>query len=231
MAIALVGSLGTKTEVTSGTTLSPTFAQATTAGNLLICWITSDVLTYTNDQPGWTVVGSQGILFYYKENCGASETAPTFTTSITMTIGAAQLAEFSGAATTSPLEDSASASAASRTLAAPDAAAGNLLIGVQSDTLTKVGTATTTHTYNNGATALNNANNDAGSHIVHYRFTYGITTGNASADSLTCTDSSMNLLLPGTTIGSLKEAGAVATKSPPPVTTRYARDRFGNYRR
>src|SRR5438477_5453899 len=104
MAIALVGSLGTP--VTGTTSVSPTFGQATTAGNLLICWLIGAPNGYTLPS-GWSQAASsfdgQTSLVLYKANCGASETAPSFTTA-TNTFMAAALGEFSGAATTSPVD-------------------------------------------------------------------------------------------------------------------------------
>lgn len=195
MAYALVGSVGT---VASGTnSASPTFAQATSVGHLLVAWVAGSQITVTSTQ-SWTFIAaaatSAGI--WYKANCAANETAPVFSGSGTMF---AALAEFSGGATAAP-EDQHGFNAGATGVtpvsvanAAADVAAGELVVCTQWDTLSKAGTTTTSHTYNNGATATGNLNNDGTSSLNHYRFSFGITTGNAAADSVSLADSSKNL--------------------------------------
>ena len=185
MAIALVGSAGT---VATGTnSVSPTFAQSTTAGNLLICWLATQ-----NGAPGtpsgWTaaVGGTAQTEVYYKANCGAGETAPTISDNVS-TFMAAMLCEFSGAATTSPLDQKSTratgtTSPQTATAAAVDAASGELVISVDLFIYSMAATKTTSDTYNH-ATPTTNRNNDATSTANHYRMAWGTTTTNASADS------------------------------------------------
>ena len=103
MAIALVkmGSIVT----TTSTTASPLFGQSTTAGNLLVARLASSTSgTWSTSSSGWTIAAQNiGIAIAYKANCGASETAPTFTYSTSGT-QYADLCEFSGAATASPVD-------------------------------------------------------------------------------------------------------------------------------
>jgi hypothetical protein len=134
MAIALV-SAGTP-----ALTAGPAFGQATASGNLLTGWLYSNNSSATfNDTlvgTGWTLAVSGGQAFnwaslWYKANCGASETAPTVTTG--GSVYYARLAEYSGAATTSPVDSSGGnggtgGSTEAATNAASDAAAGSLIL-------------------------------------------------------------------------------------------------------
>src|ERR1035438_2956344 len=108
MAIALVKAGTPSAHVT------PTFGQATTAGNLLICRLTGvqsgGNCTATISGTGWTLAvhGVAGLnapttYIWYRMNCGASETAPTVTCT-GGTTWSAELSEWSGAATTSALD-------------------------------------------------------------------------------------------------------------------------------
>lgn len=223
MAYALVGSAGAV--ASGGNNLQPAFGQATTAGNLLICWFTSDTNAVNQHIPtGWSAAtgiggansgGDFGVL--YKANCGSGETAPTLTWDSVTTVVAC-LAEFSGGATTSPLDQTKTTAAAGSspsavTSAGADVAAGELIIAIQLDGLSKAGTVTTSHTYNNGASAHYVGNNDATSSISHYRFSWGTTTGNSVADSISFADSSMNLSALGGALGSFTLAASGTTYS------------------
>ncbi len=198
MAIALVGSVGA---AVTGVNPAPSFGQATTAGDLLIAWVVAS-FAITVDQ-GWTLVNNNGgdnpsLQIGYKANCGAGETAPIFTT--TPNSATAKLAEFSGADTVSPLDQSgrdistnAGTSPFVFNLSSADAASGDLIVAVGAENESKAGTATLTHTFNNGATDLLNSGNGATSSFSHFHFGYGITTGNASADQDSFASDSMNL--------------------------------------
>lgn len=207
MAIALV-SAGSPNSATS-TTATASFGQSTTAGNLLVAWVAcpgSNIQTAT----GWqyvsgtappilnTVTGvaslASNIFILFKQNCGAGETAPSFTlgTNVTWFM---LLAEFSGVATTGIAVDqflSTSGNFGSGTVEAlptPDiAASGSLLCTAYFETLSSAAAdSPITDSYNNGAAVNNLANNDSGVVTNHYHFSYGITTGNSSADSNTIT--------------------------------------------
>lgn len=191
MAIALVGSLGT---VATGTTsVAPSFPQSTTAGNCLVYWVISTGGSLPASAPtGWsTARRSSNALaaIYYKANCGAGESAPAAVTGATFMAG--QLAEFSGIVTTSALGDSGASVTTTSPNAvaavAADAAAGYLVLGASAYLLTMSATVTDSHAYNNGGTALNNANNNGTSTASHYLFSYAITTSNAAADQFTDT--------------------------------------------
>lgn len=215
MAIALVGSFGTP--ATGTTTATPSFAQSTTAGNLLICWgaSTSGAVLSITVASGWSslVTGTAFSHIFYKANCGAGETAPTMNGT---TFTAAVLAEFSGGPPTgSPLDlqanNVATASPSIVNLANPDAFGGELIVGVTSILYSMAATKTSSHAYNNGATASGNANNDATSNANHYRFSYGITTGNGSPDQITDTFNTTNI-----TSRDMKFGSVLLAQFPPP---------------
>ena len=119
--IARVGVLGA-VAVGTATQVSPAFGQSTTSGNLLVGWVTqqqsSGAINFTVTGPtGWVRAGgfwdsstNFDIEIWYKPNCGAAETPPTFN-GASGSVGRlmhAQLAEFSGAATVSPVDQTAS---------------------------------------------------------------------------------------------------------------------------
>ena len=127
---------------TLSATLSPAFGQATTAGHLLIAWVSSnnDSVTdlFTVSGTGWVKITTNGgqydwATIYYKPNCGASETAPVFSAAGTNYAEGSVLAEFSGAAATTPLDsfgDSGGSVSGTTTAAytASDAGAGDLIV-------------------------------------------------------------------------------------------------------
>lgn len=219
MAYALVGSFGTA--ATGSGTTSPSFAQATSAGNLLVGWVIASLANATTSATGWLKAVGQStdtIAIWYKPNCGAGETAPTFSGNGTMW---AVLAEFSGGDTSSPTDKIggglSATSPLSQSASGADVEAGQLVCACQHDALSKAGTTTSSHTYNNGATASGNANNDATSTTIHYRFSYGITTGNSAADNVSFANNSMNLSGIYGCLASFKLASA-APKSLTPIS-------------
>jgi len=203
--------------VQSGTT--PSFGQPTGTGNLLVMLIESGspTQTVTND-PAWAkAVGNLATDIWYKPNSAASETAPILGTFSSHII----LLEFSGAATASPLDQkvlvtgAAGVTPVTATCPGADANSGSLICSVNQTVLSKSATHTSSETYNNGATATLLANDDASSTTTHYRFGYGVTTGNSAADSDTVATDSMNLTSIRVAIASFKPAGA-APPAPQP---------------
>lgn len=111
MAIALVKA---GTVATGTTSLTPAFGQSTTAGNLLICRaagygstsneaITISGTGWTLATSGWGTGSDMSSVIFYRANCGTGETAPTLSLSSGAFL-AADLTEWSGAATTNPLD-------------------------------------------------------------------------------------------------------------------------------
>lgn len=97
MTIALVGSPGAVATVASGNTITPTFGQATTAGNMLIARLAAPTIISISWTPpaGWTIAAQSNGAIAYKANCAAGESAPTFTCSNTLTLYA-DVTEWSG---------------------------------------------------------------------------------------------------------------------------------------
>jgi len=177
--IAQVGSLGAAL-IGSSTAVSPLFGQPTTAGNLLTAWLSaapSPAAEPTTVAAGWVKVKSVSALgswlqIWAKPNCGNAEAAPTFTQSGGALPMFAQLAEWSGAATVTPADQTGSGSTASAVLvmtaAAVDVAFGDLVLTVTrwqinqsggspsyADTINNGGTVTSAGTPHSGIQASN----------------------------------------------------------------------------
>lgn len=217
MAIALVGSLGA---VSNGGSMTPAYGQPSTAGNLLVLWITdSSGGTVTVTGTGWTRAGgatNDSAQVYYLPNCSAGQASPTITGGIN---GFSMLGEFSGVAGVSPFENDGISgivvvSPAVATAGGIDAVSGNLVICPFCISLSKAATQTSQIVLTGGAaTTLGNINNDSVSTAEHYRFSYGVTTTNSSADVATSSSDTMNMNFLDAKIASFK-----AGPNAPPVT-------------
>ncbi len=222
MAYALVGSIGTV--ATGSNSLSPTYAQATSAGNLLIFilvtrdaqGVNSMTQSFVNAVNQLDATNALTAEIWYKANCAAGETAPVATITGGLTGAAGVLAEFSGGATSSPVDTFGGANSAT----SPDAVTatgtlveiGELVISSSVYQSTKAETVTTANSYNNGATPTGNLNNDATSIALHYRFAYGITTGTAAQTNST-TNTSMNLNTITSSLATFKLVSVAVTPS------------------
>ena len=222
MAVALVR-LGTV-----AATLSPSFGQSTTAGNLLVAWMTSNSGNATDpfgsSSSGWVKAVTGGSAFewcsiWYKPDCGASETAPVFTDSGSSS-GDSMLGEFSGAALTSVLDSSGATSGSSSTQtatnAAADTAAGDLIIfSAMWNGGNASGTITNTMHDGTGSTVTPNATSNSGAAVTfYYDFVWGIAgTAGATKDTATGTNSLFNN--GGCAIVSFLAAAAAAPAAPP----------------
>lgn len=203
MAYALV-SLGA---VNTGTNAaSPTFGQATTAGNLLVAWVSSQSGSASVSGTGWVnAAGSGGrASVWYRPNCGAGESAPSVA-GITST--SAQLAEFSGGHLTSPLDQTGTSTVITSpdtvTNGGSDGDVGELILGASTYVYSVAAAKTTSHAYNAGATATPGANNDATSTVAHYRFSFGI-TASLTTDALTDTFTTTSISTRNACIASLR---------------------------
>lgn len=172
-----------------------------TQGNLLVATCSAAVSnsggTFTCSDGTWTravqEVGRNNVqtAIFYKPNCDANETLPSFTYSNSSTHRVV-VWEFSGVVKVSPLDRTASANGVGTALVGPnitattggtDVANGELVISSDAFSLNSNYTHTSSDTYNNGATPTGNVNNDSTSQRTHYRFAYGFTTSHAAADS------------------------------------------------
>lgn len=210
MAYGLVGSLPAVATGTTSATPAWGTSQNRTAGNLLICWCVDQAGTIATPA-GWTKpvnLGTQAKVFF-KVAAGA-DAVPTISGGGTFC--AALLSEFSGNDTVSPEDKSGTVAGTTTPLTASggtaDTAAAELLIGVGYSNHSMAATNTTSNTFNNGATATGNLNNDATSSAQHYRFSYGITTGNAAASTCAFAYTTTNITGAVSAIASFKLAGA-----------------------
>lgn len=197
MAIALVraGSLATA----SAASVTPAYGQATTAANLAVARVYAqatsglDITTgITTSSSGWVIAkvilnSTSEAAVAYKKNIGASESAPTFTCTGATTMGA-DLLEFSGADTTSPLDQTGTAanSGSPTTVAATaaDTAAGNVAVCAFSMQNSKSATFTASDSWTPSGGSVANAQGNGGTKgTVFFWGSSYITTGNGSADT------------------------------------------------
>jgi PKD repeat protein len=193
MSYALVGSKGAVSGSSVGGSVTPAWGsgEGRTAGNLLLLWVEGHLTATLPSAPaGWSIgarkAGSGGLCsasVFYKIAAGG-DSAPTVAAA-TGTLWNVQLAEFSGNAMASTLDQTGSASGTSTpevvTAASVDATPGDLVVvtGVLEFTIS-VTNPSSTHTLNNGAGTWTNSSQTG---TAHYNFAYGVTTGNSSADS------------------------------------------------
>lgn len=154
------GNTGTPA-VGTATSVSPTFAVATTAGNLLTAQVTSDIGEPTTGQAGWVKAGSTGggglwTAIWFKPNCGNNEVAPTFTAAGGSAAMLAILAEWTNVVTVSPLDQTGGQSTTTPVLAlsgsAIDSGFGDLVLVATRWGLMGAGAPTFTDTLNNNPT-------------------------------------------------------------------------------
>lgn len=181
--IAQVGSLGALA-VGSNTSVSPAFGQATVAGHLLVAWVGSDSVDPTTAAAGWVKIksgspsGFKFVAIWAKPNCGSGESAPTFTAAGSTQPMYAQLGEFSGAATSSPTDqttlDNEFASPLLPIMGAPDVTFGDLVVMAAYWQITSSATATFSEAFNNGAPAVHAGDTGSVARVRHASFAYAI---------------------------------------------------------
>lgn len=169
--IAKVGALGALL-VGTASSVSPLFGQAPTAGNLLVAWVTAGSGDPTTNAAGWVKgvsLGSDGQFsaIWYKPNAAGGDAAPVFTVGAGSNLMSAQLGEFSGAATVSPLDQSGSSAYTTNPIAvvggAIDVAFGDLVLTASRVEEQQSGTAVFTNTINNGGTPVQAGSAQVGS--------------------------------------------------------------------
>ncbi len=201
MAYALVGSLGTF--VTGTTSVSPTFGQSPTKGNLLILWMTdSHGWGFATGTTGWNFVDGNGgalVEILWKIAAGA-DTAPTLADT-SATFMAAQLGEFSGN-TSTPQDQWGSNNIAGTSVTATatgtDSSFADLIVGACMDIESKSGTTTITNTLaqpGNTLTQTNAGTNGATSQTDHTAYSYALASTSVAptgADTNAASTSNMN---------------------------------------
>jgi hypothetical protein len=215
MAIAFVraGALASA----AASSVSPTFGQATTAGNLLICCAGANVNFGAIATPaGWTLgfaIGSGAtgkVVVFYKPNCGAGETAPTLDDSANgSTQMYAVLAEFSGADTSAPLDKHGFAQSVLTTGSTAGANAGagaDLVISCWWINNSKSATATITAAYTEATASSAVLGSSAATKALQWFWAgYAIDSAAGASDSITLT------VTPSTGAVSANEAGVIGS--------------------
>lgn len=215
--------IGIGAALTGTTSVSPTFEQATVAGNLVVALVTSFTVQDPGAPSGWTAASDNGngdsSYVYYKANCSASETAPTLSAG-SATFMSAVLLEFSGSPTASPVDrhgvlfSNVASSPKLVTTDGVDSAVPEVAVFVTSLRYSMSATKTTSNSSNN-TTTRDLGNNDATSIATHYRFSWGLTTANASALNDNFALTTTNLNASGELVLTFKQVGV----SPPPPRT------------
>lgn len=207
MAYALVGSRGAVSGPGSANTaVTPAYGQTPTANNLLILFVSASGSTTLPATPtGWSQAvnvntSSRGAALFYKIAAGG-DAQPTIAAATSM-IWAAALAEFSGNATASPLDQTGNAqnvsvSPGTATLGAADVASGELIVysGLCASVAVTQNMAATASSVNFTPSSTQEQQNNSTSTGHHYLYGYGFTTANASADKVAVqfTSTSQNL--------------------------------------
>jgi hypothetical protein len=214
MAYALVGTKGAVTQGAAGAAVTPGWgaSESRTANNLLICWVgVTGSATLPTTPAGWSIgvqkAGTSCSMTVYYLIAAGTDAAPTIAL-IASGVITAQLAEFSGNVTSSPLDQSGSAAGTTSTQiatnGAKDQAIQDLNIGGSAVFYSVSATKSFSNTLNNGATATateNSATNTAN----HYDFYYSANaTGNASADTETFSFTTTSVTGDATVIVSFK---------------------------
>jgi hypothetical protein len=221
MAVALVGTIGAASVGALSTAVTPAYGTGETrvAGNLLIlyCTITGSA-TLPTTPSGWSIAKqvagtSCSATVYYKVAAG-NDAAPTIAL-VTGGYIVGQLAEFSGVAATTPLDQSGSAtgttSPVTATFAGADTTAGELIVACGADLRSVARASNDTWTGNHCTFILGGSNNGV-SNLRHYSDAYAVaTSSNAGADTAIMT------LSIATSITGLAVA-AVTFKLPPAQT-------------
>lgn len=213
--IAQVGSLGSVAFANLNAT--PAFGQATTAHNLLVAWVGGNSTTaFTVTGPsGWvqavdrnSAANNTRASVWYKPDCGALETAPTFNGSVSVR---ASVGEFSGADLVTQPDQTGSntgtTSPQTATAAAPDGGTGRLVVSCAGVRLT-AGATTVISDSLTGAVDFGSNDTSAVNHHTHGFYSLSVATGSsADADTLTVT---------GGTLGTFTTAIASFAPVPPP---------------
>jgi hypothetical protein len=221
MTIALVGTVGPIAFASSSVT--PTFAQPTTAGNLLVAFcIVNFNSTPATSSGGWSLAAAAAgtaitAAIFFEPNCGAAETGPTFTAGIHVL--RAFLCEFSGATASSLVLDQtgtatgATASPITVTANAPDLATTDLVAVCSGVSTNPTVSVTGGFSHTNGYTEL--ANNGLALNTAFLDGAYTVLTngdGGVTADTDTVTST-----LPGiqhfvAAIASFTDAGTIGAQ-------------------
>jgi hypothetical protein len=242
MAIALV-SAGSLLSGQS-TTISPSFGATTGSGHLLIAQISGGSgSAWSTSASGWVLAlsgaASPGMCIFYKANCGAGESAPSFTNSGAVAgQSCGVLSEWSGAATSSPVDRSGDTTASGSLTVAASAAdtnTGDVAFVVCQQTSSKTATCTFSSSWTPaGGTAGSNGDTGATSGTFWSFLPYYLLGGNgggaADTDTVTATPNKGTPTPNGGIIVSFLPAAAAAPNAPKPrQTMNQSVNRAGTY--
>lgn len=201
MAIALLKAGAVATGTTS---LTPAFGQSTTAGNFLSCQLTSTnstLITISGTPSTWLqAVPASGftslVFVFYRADCGAGESVPTFTANSGDALTAV-LAEWTGVATTSPLDQSGIGSRSGNSVVITNSAADTTALDLCLAAIIYFNSKNATATFSSvwkppslGFPGGTNGNTGGTKTANWSYFPYGIyTAGGGSADTVTSTAS------------------------------------------
>ncbi len=188
---ALVGTIGAVQQSAAGAIGTALYGASETraTNDLLVCWVGgAGTATLPGTPAGWLVAASVAgtscsAEILYRVATGA-DAAPSVA-AVASTVWSMQLAEFSGNATSSPLDQHGTATGTTSPITATDggadAAIGELICIAGSVFYSSAsGTKTTSDSVNN-ATMTTTTN--TGTVVNHYDFGYGVSTANSAADS------------------------------------------------
>lgn len=210
MTIALVGSAGTVANGGASGSVTPAFAQPTTAGNFCACLVSGQGSSTTNSINGlWNTgpsftfgFGPQDAAIYYLQgvNNPGSVAAPTISQSGTTALFA-QLLEFSGVASSFPIDQSGDSGVTTSPMAISlvnaDGTAPCLLLWAIGWVLSKSATCTLTDTAtDSGGNSLTVHASDNGSTSTanHYTFGWAVTTtGSGTHDTVNSSNNSSKI--------------------------------------
>ncbi len=178
-------------------TITPNFGQSTTAGNLLVCWLGGGAggssSSFSTSASGWTQAVSASVSFvdagalYYKADCAAGETAPTFNLNL-VSPAYALLGEFSGLATSSPLDQyGLGVSNEKATGNNPDTTSPDLLIAVQYVNNGVSGSSSATTMTDGTGSSLTTTTYNTGTSTPYFYCWWGVTTGTGTSDDTAAT--------------------------------------------
>ncbi len=192
MAYALVGTIGVVSVGASGAAVTPAYGtnENRAANNLLILWVVSQgSATLPAAIAGWSIAIQEpgttcSSSIYYRVATGG-DAQPTVAL-IASSVLSCQLAEFSGGATASPLDQTGVAAGTTSTQTATaggvDKSVGELLIVCAGNFYSSSsGTKTGSVTSNNAS--LTTTTNQGAAIVDEYVLAYGVTTTNAAADN------------------------------------------------
>jgi hypothetical protein len=210
-------------------TLSPAFGQATTAHSLLLAWMMANDSGATDPwgsvSPGWTKVVSGGGAYewtslWYKADCGAGETAPTFTDAGGASLQSSMLMEFDGMLTSGVIDSSGAGvddSTETATCAASDTEDGDLIIACEIwNGGAGIQTISQTMTDSGGAAVSYSVIAGPGPDAWHYNIVYGF-AGAAGAGKSTATGTLSTFANGGCLIATFKAAPSFVVDTADPM--------------